>query len=77
MVIWKLAEIVRRQGWTGYRLAQETGLTVQAAYRLLRLEEGQLSRVEVSTLNRLCRALKVQPGDLLGYEPDGAHRRKR
>ena len=69
MVRWKIAGLLKKRGWTAYRLAQETGLTVPAVYRLAK-QNAQMGRVEGTTLNRLCDALEVQPGDLLEHIPD-------
>jgi DNA-binding Xre family transcriptional regulator len=55
-------------------LAKETGLTVPAVYRLADPQHA-LGRVNVDTLNRLCAALRVQPGDLLEWVP-GAEKRR-
>ena len=71
-----LASILKRQGWTPYRLSQETGLTVPAAYRLAD-PDLQFGRFTADTLDRLCAALGVQPGDLLEWVPDSPRRRPR
>ncbi len=34
------------------------------------LTSGRAKRVDFETLNKLCRALKVGPGDILEYSPD-------
>jgi DNA-binding Xre family transcriptional regulator len=34
------------------------------------LTSGRARRVDFETLNKLCRALGVRPGDLLDYTPD-------
>ena len=69
MIRWHLPELLEKRGWTAYRLASETGLTVPAAYRLAKPGKT-LQRLDVDTLERLCRVLKVKPGQLLTYEPD-------
>lgn len=68
MIRFHLATILHRKGWTPYRLARETGLTVPTAYRLAdpKLEFG---RFTADTLDRLCSALDVQPGELLEWVP--------
>jgi putative transcriptional regulator len=33
------------------------------------LKTGKAKAIRFSTLNRLCRVLECQPGELLGYEP--------
>jgi len=69
MILFRLAEVLERKGWTPYRLAQVTGLTVPTAYRLA--DPGlRFGRFTTDTLDRLCRALEVQPGDLLEWVPD-------
>ncbi|MFL5580077.1 MAG: helix-turn-helix domain-containing protein [Gemmatimonadaceae bacterium] len=68
MVRLLVAELLEERGWTAYRLAQETGLTVQAAYRIAG-RGGRFGRLEADTLERLCQAFQVQPGALLVWEP--------
>ena len=75
MVRWKLKGVLKARGWTAYRLAKESGLTVPAVYRLAR-QKVQLGRVEGDTLNRFCAALECQPGDLLEYIPDKPKRKR-
>lgn len=69
MIRFHLATILRRKGWSPYRLARETGLTVPTAYRLAdpSLEFG---RFTAGTLDRLCEVLDVQPGELLEWVPN-------
>lgn len=69
MVRFRLAEILEGRGWTAYRLAQETKLTVPAAYRLAD-PDRPVQRLDMTTLDTLCRVLKVQPGELLEWVPD-------
>lgn len=71
---WKISELLEKRGWTAYRLAQETGITVPAVYRLAK-QQAQMGRVEGDTLDRLCAALDCQPGDLLEYMPERKGRR--
>ena len=68
MIRFHLAAVLKKKGWTPYRLSQETGLTVPTAYRLAdpTLEFG---RFTADTLDRLCAALEVQPGELLEFVP--------
>jgi DNA-binding Xre family transcriptional regulator len=68
VILFRLAEVLERKGWTPYRLAQVTGLTVPTAYRLA--DPGlRFGRFTTDTLDRLCHALEVQPGDLLEWVP--------
>jgi putative transcriptional regulator len=75
MVRWKIAGLLKRRGWTAYRLAQETGITVPAVYRLAK-QNAQMGRVEGDTLDKLCDALQCQPGDLLEHIPDKPKRKR-
>jgi DNA-binding Xre family transcriptional regulator len=76
MIRFRLADILKEKGWTPYRLSQETGLTVPTAYRLA--DPGQrFGRFTADTLERLCEALAVQPGDLLEWVPGGQDMRRR
>lgn len=68
MIRFRLAAVLKQKGWTPYRLSQETGLTVPTAYRLAD-PDGQFGRFTADTLDRLCGALDVQPGDLLEWVP--------
>jgi putative transcriptional regulator len=76
MIRFRLAEVLKRKGWTPYRLSQATGLTVPTAYRLAD-PELQFGRFTADTLDRLCRALDVQPGDLLEWVPEAQEERRR
>jgi putative transcriptional regulator len=71
----RLADVLARRHWTPYRLARETGLTVPTAYRLAD-DSMRFGRFTADTLDRLCAALGVQPGDLLEWIPDASARAK-
>ena len=74
MIRFRLAPILARKGWTPYRLARETGLTVPTAYRLAD-PELEFGRFTADTLDRICAALNVQPGDLLEWVPEAKRKR--
>ena len=76
MIRFHLARILERKGWTPYRLARETGLTVPTAYRLAD-PALRFGRFTADTLDRLCAALDVQPGELLEWVPERKPRRER
>jgi putative transcriptional regulator len=71
-----LAAVLKRKGWTPYRLSQQTGLTVPTAYRLAD-PDIEFGRFTVDTLDRLCAVLEVQPGELLEWVPDKRRRAAR
>jgi putative transcriptional regulator len=76
VIRFRLASILQQKGWSPYRLARMTGLTVPTAYRLAD-PTLRFGRFTADTLDRLCAALDVQPGDLLEWMPDDAARRRR
>lgn len=76
MIRFHLASVLKRKGWTPYRLSQETGLTVPTAYRLAD-PTLVFGRFTADTLDRLCAALDVQPGALLEYVPTKRRQRRR
>jgi DNA-binding Xre family transcriptional regulator len=69
MIRWHLAAVLQRKGWTAYRLAKEAELTMPSAYKLADPDITP-DRIDVATLNKICRALRVQPGVLLKWEGD-------
>src|SRR5687767_7413465 len=74
MIRFHLASVLKRKGWTPYRLSQETGLAVPTAYRLAD-PDMEFGRFTADTLDRVCAALDVQPGDLLEWVPEKKRRR--
>lgn len=70
----KVADVLKRRNWTAYRLAQEAGITKPVAYRLAN-RSSRFRRLDIGTLEALCRTLGVQPGDLLEYVPDRRRQR--
>lgn len=50
------------------QLAEIVGITEQ---NVSLLKSGKVKGVRFETLERICRALDCQPGDLLVYEEDG------
>ena len=57
----------------GITVTPENALTVPAVYRLSK-PGAPLGRVEGRTLDLLCTALGVQPGELLTHEPEKRRR---
>jgi putative transcriptional regulator len=75
-VRWRVGELLKERKLTAYWLVQESGLPTTTVYRVAKAR-GQVKRIDGVTLDALCRALNVTPGDLLQYQPDkpGAGRR--
>lgn len=69
MLRFRLAAILKEKGWTPYRLSQVTGLSAPTAYRLAD-PDHQFGRFTADTLDRICAALQIQPGELLEWLPE-------
>lgn len=67
MINFKVAELMGRHRLTQKALAEMTNIrpnTISALWH------GTVKRIEVEHIEKLCIALKCQPGDLLEYIPD-------
>ncbi len=63
-----LERLMRDRDWTTYRLAKETGIKLPVAYRLLDPKAG-FKRLDLDTMEALCRTFGEQPGAFLEYLP--------
>jgi len=59
----RVRDLLKERDWTVYRLAKESGITFNQAYRIAR-PDGRFNRIERVTLEKVCRALGVEPGDI-------------
>jgi putative transcriptional regulator len=67
MIIIKVAELMGKNKLTQKALAEMTGIrpnTISALWH------GTIKRIEIDQIDKLCVALKCQPGDLLEYIPE-------
>ena len=48
-------------------LAEHVGLTMA---NISRIKNGRVFAVKLSTLDKICKVLDCQPGDILEYQPD-------
>jgi len=48
---------------TAYALAKAAGLSLSTIYRLTQ-KDGEFGRIEAGTIEKLCRVLECEPGDL-------------
>ena len=62
----KLFELLKQKGITTYRIRKENIIS-QAALTKMKNGEGN---IDTRTLERLCKVLDCQPGDILEYVPD-------
>lgn len=60
-VRWKLPQILENRGLKQIQLAERTGLHKQTISRLC----GDIKQIDLETLDKLCDALDIEPGDLL------------
>lgn len=74
MVKIRVDELLAKHGRTFYWLAKETGISHTTLWRL---KKGKALGINFETLEKMCGALKCQPGDVLIIEADGNAPRKR
>ncbi len=62
----KLFALLKEKGYTTYTLRKEN-LISQSALQKMKKGEGS---IDTRTLERLCKLLDCQPGDIMEYIPD-------
>lgn len=69
----RIGEVARAQGLTIKALAERAGVAYNTAHALF---TSRATRVDLDTLDRICGALEVEPGDLFTRErtPSGVER---
>jgi DNA-binding Xre family transcriptional regulator len=72
VIVFRLAKILERRGWSAYRLAKESGIPQPTVYRLLDGDTAKDARISLRTLDTLCTTLGVGVGALLKYVPANA-----
>ena len=66
MIVFNIDVMLARRKMSLTELSHRVGITMA---NLSILKTGKARAVRVDTLNKLCRALDCQPGDLLEYRP--------
>jgi DNA-binding Xre family transcriptional regulator len=66
MIIVRLKEVAESQGYNLSRLQKASGVDLGVLRRLWKWD-GTLQSIHVSSLDRLCAILKVQPGDIIRF----------
>lgn len=66
MIVFNIDVMLARRKMSLTELSNRVGITMA---NLSILKTGKARAVRVDTLNKLCRALDCQPGDLLEYRP--------
>ena len=67
MIVTKLDKVLAKEKRTFYWLAKETGISHTTLWRL---KKGKAVGINFETLEKICRALKCQPGDVLFLTKD-------
>lgn len=67
MIIFNIDIMLARRKMSLTELSEKVGITLA---NLSILKTGKAKAVRVETLNKLCRALDCQPGDLLEFRED-------
>jgi len=62
MIKTHLNELLDERGQTLYWLAKQSGIRYATIHQMSR---GEVARLNIETLDRICDALDCQPGDLL------------
>src|SRR5690606_22029706 len=70
-IVVKLDDLLHERRMTLTELAERIDITLA---NLSILKTGKARAIRFSTLEAICRELGCQPGDLLGYHPDGTIR---
>jgi putative transcriptional regulator len=69
MIVPRIDRILAKEKRTFYWLAKETGVSHTTLWRL---KKGKAVGINFETLEKICRALKCQPGDILVFTNEGA-----
>ena len=73
MIKVRLGEMLDERGRTVYWLWKQTGVRYATVWQMSR---GEIARLNLESLDRICEALECQPGDLL-VRVEGPKQRKR
>lgn len=72
MIVPRIDRILAKEKRTFYWLAKETGVSHTTLWRL---KKGKAVGINFETLEKICRALKCHPGDILVFTNDGPSKR--
>ena len=68
MIIVNIDVMLAKRKMSVTELSQRVGITMA---NISILKNGKAKAIRVETLNKLCRALNCQPGDILEWRDDG------
>lgn len=61
MILWNIKPWVDARGWSIMKFAEVAGIAYPTAYGLY---QGRVNRIDLTTLDKVCAALEVEPGKL-------------
>ena len=67
MIIFNIDVMLARRKMSVTELSNRVGITMA---NISILKNGKAKAIRVETLDKICRALDCQPGDILEYRPD-------
>ena len=67
-IVFNIDVMLARRKMSVTELAEQVGITLA---NMSILKNGRARAIKISTLEKLCRALDCQPGDLLEYRKSG------
>jgi len=62
MITIRLAQVLEQRGQTVYWLWKQTGIRYATVWQM---SKGEIARLNLDVLDRICKVLECQPGDLL------------
>lgn len=73
MIRYKIEVIpeLKKRGYSAYRIRKEK---IIGEFQMQKIRDGELASKEV--LNKICKMLNCQPGDLLEYVPDDEQKKE-
>jgi putative transcriptional regulator len=73
MITVRLGKLLEERGQTVYWLWKQTGIRYATVWQM---SKGEIARLSLDALDRICEVLECQPGDLL-VRVEGRKKRKR
>ena len=73
MIVIRLDQILEERGQTVYWLWKQTGIRYATVWQM---NKGEIARLSIDALDRICEVLECQPGDLLVRVEDRKKRKR-
>lgn len=70
MIIFKLGEVMKKRDISAYGLSKVTGIRPNTILDWCANEGEKVKAITVDTLNKICKALECEVGDIIKYVPD-------